>query len=66
LRNLFAAIEKPVAGGAGGDAAALEGGFRRQAKPAGLRAGRDDDRIGQILRAGIEPGLERAGSKIDP
>jgi hypothetical protein len=41
-RHLLAAEEEAVAGGAGGDAEALEAPSRRQAQPAGLGAGGDD------------------------
>jgi hypothetical protein len=37
--DLLAAIEEPVAGGAGRDAETLEGLLRRQAEPLRLRAG---------------------------
>ncbi len=43
--HFLVAIEEAVTGGAGGDAAALEGLFGRQAQVLGGGAGRDDQRI---------------------
>ena len=46
--DLLSAIEEAVAGGAGGDAEALELLFRWQAQPFGARAGGKDHRIGGV------------------
>ena len=63
--NGLAAIEEAVAGGAGGDAAALQGLFRVEAKPAGLRAGGDDDGVGGVDVAGVALATERSRREID-
>ena len=51
--DLLAAIEEAVAGGAGRHAEAAELGLAGQPKPAGLRAGGDDQGVAGIDRAGI-------------
>ena len=51
--DLFAAIEKPVAGGAGRDAEAFEFILRRQAQPFGLRPSGKDHRIGGVGGAAV-------------
>ena len=63
--HFLAAIEKSVAGGAGRDPIALELLLRRQLQPARLRAGRDDQRIGQIDVAGIAFEPERPLAELD-
>ena len=63
--DISAAIEEAVAGGAGRHASALIGFLRRQAQPAGLRAGGDDHRVGQPDIAGIADAAERTLREID-
>ncbi len=58
--NLLAAVEEPVAGGASGDAEALEGFLGGEAEPAGLGAGGEDDRVGEIHFAGVAGDAERS------
>jgi hypothetical protein len=57
--NFLVAIEEPVAGRAGGHAIALEFLFRGQIEPARLRAGCDDQRVGEVDVAGIADQPER-------
>ena len=61
--HFLAAIEEAVAGRAGGDAKALELLLGRQVEPARLRAGRDDQRVGEIDVAAI---AGRAGTAAAP
>ena len=51
--HFLVAVEEAVAGGAGRHAVALELLLRRQIEPARLRAGGDDQRVGEIDVAGI-------------
>ncbi len=62
---LFVLVEEAVAGGAGGDAVALELLLGRQIEPARLRAGGDDDRVCHISIAGVAVDVERPARKID-
>ena len=62
--HLLAAEEETVAGGAGGDAAAAEFLFARQAKPARLGAGGDDQRVPHVRIAAVALGAERAAGQI--
>ena len=64
-QHLFAAIEEAVAGGAGGHAVAAEFLLRRQIEPARLRAGGEDQRLGDIDLAGIAFDAERPPRQID-
>lgn len=48
-RNFLIAIEETVTGGAGGNAFAFEGVFRRHAQVTGGRAGGDDQRIAGVF-----------------
>ena len=57
--DFLAAIEKSVAGGAGRYAETLELFFRRHAEPARLRAGGEDDRLGEIDVAAVAGQAER-------
>src|SRR4029077_9346803 len=52
-QHLLAAVKEAVAGGAGGNAIALEFLLRGQLEPARLSAGRGDQAIGEIAVAGI-------------
>src|SRR5262245_14454991 len=63
--HLFAAIEKAIAGGAGGDAIALEFLLGRQLQPARLRPGGDDHAVGEIAVAGITLEPERPVREVD-
>jgi hypothetical protein len=58
-QDLLAAVEEAVAGGAGGDAKALELLLGRQAEPARLGAGGDDDGIGGVAGAAVGGQNER-------
>ena len=64
--DFLAAVEEAVAGGAGGDAVALELLLGRKVEPARLRAGRDDQRVGEIDVAGIAVEPERALRQVEP
>ena len=64
-QHFFAAIEEAVAGGAGGHAIAAEFLLRRQIEPARLRAGGEDERLGDIDLAGIAFDAERPPRQID-
>ena len=64
-RDFLAAVEEAVAGRAGRRAPALHMLFGRQAEPLGLRAGGDDQRVGEILRAAVAGQPERAARKVD-
>ena len=64
-QHFLAAIEKAVAGGAGGYAIAAEFLLRRQIEPARLGAGRENKAIGKIDVAGIAFDTERAASELD-
>ena len=64
-RDLFAAVEKPVTGGAGGNAAAIESGLALQPKPTRLGAGGDDHGAGDISVAAVAGELKRARREID-
>ena len=59
------AKEEPVTGRAGRDAVAGEGLLARQAQPAGLGAGREDQALGQEAVAGIRPARERPAREVD-
>ena len=58
--DVLVAIEEAVAGGAGRDAEALELFFGRQAEPARLGAGGENDHFGEIDVAGIAGDAEGA------
>ena len=62
-RDRLAAVEEPVAGGAGRHAAALQPLLRLDVEPAGLRAGGDDHRVGQEHLARIGDGSGRGGAE---
>ena len=64
-QDFLAAIEKTVAGGASGYAIAAELLLRRQIEPARLRAGRQDQAVGQIGVAGIADERNGRGAEID-
>src|SRR5207248_9529596 len=57
--DLLAAIEKSIAGRAGRHAKALEFLLRRRAKPARLRAGGENDGLGEIHIAAVAGLAER-------
>ncbi len=63
--HFLVAIEEAVAGGAGGNAIAAEFLFAGQIEPARLRAGRKDQRVGEIDIAGIAIEPERAARQIE-
>ena len=54
-RDLLAAEEEAVAGGAGRNAEALEFAFAGQAQPVGAGAGGDDQRVGGVDRRRCRP-----------
>ena len=64
-QHLLAAIEKSIAGGAGGDAIAAEFLLAGQIEPARLRAGRQNQRLGEIDIAGIAVEPKRPARQID-
>ena len=64
-QDFLAAIEEAVAGGAGRHAVAAEFLLRRQIEPARLRAGREDQRVGEVDVAGIAVEPERPPREID-
>ena len=63
-RDVLAAIEEAVAGGAGGDAVAFERFFGGQAEPARLRAGGDDQHVAGVDRAAVAGEAERTRLQI--
>ena len=63
--DLLAAIEEPVAGGAGRDAESLEALLGRQAQPAGLGAGGEDDGVGEIGRPALALGPEGQDREVE-
>ncbi len=63
--DALAAEEEAVAGGAGGDAGALEALFRFEAEPAGLGAGGDDHRARDVEVARVAGAAERSAAEID-
>jgi hypothetical protein len=58
-RDLLAAVEEPVAGGAGRDALAAEPLLAGHAEPLGLRAGGDDEHVADVLVAAVADRAER-------
>ncbi|VTN15341.1 DNA segregation ATPase FtsK/SpoIIIE and related proteins [Raoultella terrigena] len=60
-RDLLVTVEETVAGGAGGNAAALKGFFRRQAEIARGSAGSDNQRVAGVFAA-VADQAERDGS----
>src|SRR5262249_22076660 len=64
--HLLAAIKESIAGGAGGNAVALELALRRQIEPARLRAGGKHHGVGEIDVTGIAVEPERPAGEIDP
>ena len=65
-RHLLAAVEKPVAGRAGGHALAAQRHFARNSQPLGLCAGADDEAIGDIFVPAVTHRAERrAAVQID-
>ena len=61
--HFLVAVEEAVAGGAGRDAEALELLLGRQAEPARLRAGRDDQRVGGVDRAAVADAARTGGGR---
>ncbi len=59
------AIEKSVAGGAGGDAKSLQPGLGLQAQPARLGASGDDQGITKISIAAVTRRLEGSPAEVD-
>ncbi len=64
-QHLLAAIEEAVAGGAGGNAVALEFLLGRQLQPTRLSAGRDDHAVCEVVVAGLAVEPERPLREID-
>ena len=64
--HFLALVEETVAGGAGRHAVALELLLRRQAEPARLGAGGDDERVAGVGVAGIALEPERAPTRGPP
>src|SRR3546814_4627550 len=60
------AVEEAVAGGAGGDAAAVEPLLAGDAQPARLGAGGDDHGIGGVGRAAVALHEQRTAREIHP
>ena len=63
--HALAAEEEPVAGGAGRDAGAGEVPLAVQAQPARLGTGGDDQGVGGVGAAAVEPDPERPGGQVD-
>jgi hypothetical protein len=63
--DLLASVEEAVAGGAGRGAEALERFLRRNAEPARLRAGGEDDGVRHIDVAGIADEAERTLAELE-
>src|SRR3546814_12533537 len=59
------AVEEAVAGGAGGDAAAVEPLLAGDAQPARLGAGRDDHGVGRVGRAAVALHKEGPSREVD-
>src|SRR5207249_285841 len=64
-QDVLAAIEKAVAGGAGGYAIAAEFLLRRQIEPARLGAGRKNKGVGEVNVAGIASKPKWTARQID-
>src|SRR4051794_19597406 len=62
--DLLAAVEEPVAGGAGRNATSLQRLLRLQTEPTGLRTGGDDDGVSEIGVTAVSDGAERAAAEI--
>jgi hypothetical protein len=62
---LVVALKEPIAGGAGGDAKALEFLFAGNAEPLGLGAGSDDQSVAGIDGAAIAMQLERSHVEVN-
>ena len=64
-RHIAVAVEEAVAGGAGGNAAPVEGLLRIEAEPLGRGAGGDNHRVCRHLVAGIKRHPERPRRSVE-